>query len=169
MNGTKSILTNVSTGVFKLIDMDNKINYYCAADLNFDRFSFAVNCRNGSKALIDWVLCRNKQKTIPARIPLISTVKQHPTYRGFFTSAVLQTISSTKASGVELKASEYMPAQAGGAAKVAKPSRTRELKGSCVAYGSRNRDVAATYLADLAKKWHIGLGCGIWLQIRDEP
>jgi len=148
--------------------MDNKINYYCAADLKLT-VHLCGTWQKESKASLIWMLRRIKHKTFCQEFRLIRLSNSIQFNEAFFFSAVLQTILSTKASGVELKASEYMPAQAGGAAKVAKPSRTRELKGSCVAYGSRNRDVAATYLADLAKKWHIGLGCGIWLQIRDEP
>jgi len=149
-----------------MIDRLAVMNYSSFADLNSE--NSVGNMVDEQKPVLIVALCSVRQKSHLPNSALLTS--DRATFKaGFFFSAVLQTILSTKASGVELKASEYMPAQAGGAAKVAKPSRTRELKGSCVAYGSRNRDVAATYLADLAKKWHIGLGCGIWLQIRDEP
>jgi len=61
-------------------------DYYCCAALDFDRSSVAVNCRNSSKAHLMWTLCQSKQKPIPARIPLILTVKQCSLYMGFFTS-----------------------------------------------------------------------------------
>ena len=59
----------------------------CAANVNFDRFMCAEFLRKGSQALAVWALCRSEQKPFSQRIPFISTIKQCPDYRGFFTSA----------------------------------------------------------------------------------
>lgn len=70
------------------------IEYNHPADLNFDRFSFAANSKEGVQATSMWTLCRYKQKPFLARIPLISTVKQCSLPSGFFTSAASDAIDN---------------------------------------------------------------------------
>jgi len=63
---------------------------------NFDRFGFAVIGEMEGKAPLAWERCRYKQKPISPEIPLASTIKPLPNYRGFFVSAVLRRYNSAE-------------------------------------------------------------------------
>jgi hypothetical protein len=138
--------------------MKNQINYDCAADLNFDRFSFAVSSQKGSQATSMWTLCRIKQKPFLARIPLSSTVKQCSLPSGFFTSAVLQTNQAQKSAAWINRRTNTCLRMQGTLQRLPSLAGRESSRVHCAAYGSHIRDVAATYLADLAKKWHVSSG-----------
>lgn len=76
--------------------------YYCFANVNFDRFGFATSWQRKRKTPSIWVLLFEISKKYPLpRIPLTSTVKQHPIHWGFFTSAALRALSSRNHTGAD--------------------------------------------------------------------
>lgn len=58
--------------------------YNCAALTGFDRLGFAVNWENGNQSPCSMGAVPDKHKSVLPRIPLASTIKQRPDYRGFF-------------------------------------------------------------------------------------
>lgn len=82
-----------------------------AAALNFGRFDVAV-MREKAEALAVWALCRIKQKSFSLRIPLDSTTKQRPDYKGFFAfiaAASAALYRSLESAGCTVKTGWYPP------------------------------------------------------------
>ena len=61
---------------------------------NFDRFGLAVIMGRSKQSPCSLGAVPKQAKTFFPRIPLVSTIKQRPDFRGFFASAVLSTIAS---------------------------------------------------------------------------
>lgn len=69
----------------------NNALYNCAAETNFDRFGFAVITGRSKQGPCNLGAVPKQAKTFFPRIPLVSTIKQCPDFKGFFASVVLRT------------------------------------------------------------------------------
>lgn len=147
------------------------LNYNYFALTNFDRFGFAVNCRNlNSQALAVWVLCQFKQKTISARIPLTLTIKQYPDYRGFFVRAALPALSVGKSQPPERTDDRNHVSAGWGRGCISQDTQDVGVKGlNHAATVSHVRAVAATDLAEPTMKLHAGTANRTVKMVRVQP
>ena len=78
------------------------MDYNYGALTIFDRIGFAVNTGRSKPSPFSMGTVPKQAKTFFPRIPLESTIKQCPDYKGFFVRAVLQTILRPQVGRVEL-------------------------------------------------------------------